>query len=83
MTIQKQIKEVLINIALKDELPMDMTQLDESIFDEVINPLIQTLKILRTDAEMALDGRWDCTTQEGIETGFSAQIEIIENVLNN
>lgn len=43
--------------------------------------VIDLLKILREDAEMALDGRWDCTTREGIETGFTAQIELIDSML--
>jgi hypothetical protein len=39
------------------------------------------LKGLKKDAEMALSGEWDCTTKEGIETGFNAQITLINNML--
>jgi len=49
---------------------------------QVLNEVIKTLNILRTDAEMALSGEWDCTTQEGIEDGFNAQIIIIDRTLD-
>ena len=44
--------------------------------------IISILETLKRDAEMALSGEWDCTTQEGIETGFNAQVELIEGLLN-
>lgn len=50
--------------------------------EEVKKEVIITLKTLREDAEMALDGSWDCTTEEGIETGFSAQIILIDRTLD-
>jgi hypothetical protein len=43
---------------------------------------IQLLKCLKTDAEMALSGDWDCTTMEGRETGFESQIYLIEPILD-
>ena len=43
--------------------------------------IIDVLEGLRTDAEMALDGSWDCTSEEGIETGFNAQISLIDKLL--
>ncbi len=42
---------------------------------------IQLLKCLKTDAEMALSGEWDTTTQEGIES-FESQIVLIEPILD-
>jgi hypothetical protein len=47
------------------------------IADEVTS----ALKTLRADAEMALSGEWDCTTEEG-KQGFEAQIELIDKALN-
>jgi hypothetical protein len=44
--------------------------------------IISLLNTLKKDAEMALSGEWDCTTQEGIETGFNAQITLIEDLLD-
>lgn len=41
----------------------------------------RTLRVLRVDAEMALSGDWDCTTQEGIDDGFNVQIRIIDEAL--
>jgi hypothetical protein len=80
MSIQQQIKQVLINLAANDQLPLDLHQLDESLFDPVIDPVIDVLETLRTDAEMALDGSWDHTTTEGRE-GFESQIILIETIL--
>ena len=54
------------------------TQTGSSLKGEIIS-LLNTLK---KDAEMALNGEWDCTTQEGIETGFNAQITLIEDLLD-
>ena len=50
--------------------------------EELKEEIIKVLNTLKTDAEMAMSGDWDCTTEEGIETGFSAQIEIIDELLN-
>ena len=44
--------------------------------------IIDVLNSIRTDAQMALDGDWDCTTEEGIETGFTAQIDSIDDLLS-
>lgn len=49
--------------------------------EEVKKQIIIVLETLREDAVMALDGSWDCTTEEGIETGFSAQIDLIDEAL--
>ena len=71
-----QIKNILINLAVEDKLPLDMTTLDESVFEDVVKPLISTLNTLRQDAEMALNGEWDKT-----DSGFEAQITLIDMVL--
>jgi hypothetical protein len=80
MTIQQQIKEVLVNLAVEDALPLDFNQLDESLFDSVVNPIVNVLETIRTDAGMALDGTWDHCTNEGKE-GFESQIILIERIL--
>jgi hypothetical protein len=49
---------------------------------ELIEESIHIFTILKKDAEMALDGSWDCTIDEGIETGFNAQIDLIDEILN-
>lgn len=49
--------------------------------DKLKKEVIKTLQSLKKDAQMAIDGEWDCTTEEGIETGFSAQIEQIDKIL--
>ena len=53
-----------------------MTTLDESVFEDVVKPLISTVNTLRQDAEMALNGEWDKT-----DSGFEAQITLINMVL--
>jgi hypothetical protein len=71
-----QIKNILIDLAVNDKLPLDMTTLDESVFEETIKPLTSALRTLREDAEMALNGEWDRT-----DGGFEAQISLINSVL--
>jgi len=48
---------------------------------EILKETIFLLECLKQDADMALAGTWDCTTREGIEEGFSAQVESIEEML--
>lgn len=48
---------------------------------EVIKNAVSIFNTLHEDAKMALDGEWDCTTQEGIETGFTAQITLIDQIV--
>lgn len=50
--------------------------------NELKKEVVEVLTILREDAEMALCGQWDCTTEEGIETGFNAQIQLIDDMLD-
>lgn len=71
-----QIKNILIDLAVNDKLPLDMTTLDESVFEEVIRPLTSALRTLREDAEMALNDQWDRT-----DGGFEAQVILINSVL--
>lgn len=71
-----QIKNILIDLAVNDKLPLDMTTLDESVFEETIRPLTSALRTLREDAEMALNGEWDRT-----DGGFEAQVILINSVL--
>ena len=40
----------------------------------------ENLGSLRKDCEMALTGEWDCTTQEGIDGGFPAMIEVVDEI---
>jgi hypothetical protein len=76
MNYTEQIKDILVAMAIEDKLPMDMTTLDSSVFDKVLEPLVSTLNTLREDAEMALNGEWDKT-----DSGFEAQITLIDMVL--
>lgn len=72
----EKIKEVLIQLAVEDELPLDMTQLDSSVFDPCISPLVDTLICIQEDANMALNNSWDRS-----DDGFEAQIQLIDSVL--
>jgi hypothetical protein len=48
MTPRQQLKQILIDLAVNDELPMDLTQFDESLFDPVINPLLERISELES-----------------------------------
>jgi hypothetical protein len=75
-TFNQKLKSVLIELAVNDELPLDLTTLDASVFDSCTTPLVDALITLQEDAEWALDGRWDRTN-----SGFEAQIELINSVI--
>lgn len=72
----EKLKAILVELAVNDELPMDMTTLDSSVFDSCTTPLVDALITLQEDAEWALEGRWDRT-----DGGFEAQIELINSVI--
>ena len=72
----EKLKAVLVELAVKDELPLDLTTLDASVFDSCTTPLVDALITLQEDAEWALDGRWDRT-----DSGFEAQIQLINSVI--
>jgi hypothetical protein len=72
----KKLKDILIELAVNDELPLDMTTLDSSVFDPCTTPLVDALITLQEDAEWALDDRWDRS-----DDGFKAQIELINSVI--
>jgi hypothetical protein len=76
MSFNEKLKAVLIELAVNDELPLDMTTLDASVFDSCTTPLVDALITLQEDAEWALDGRWDRT-----DSGFEAQIQLINSVI--
>ena len=75
-SFNEKLKAVLIELAVNEQLPLDMTTLDASVFDSCTTPLVDALITLQEDAEWALDGRWDRT-----DSGFEAQIELINSVI--
>ena len=76
MSFNNKLKAVLVELAVNDELPLDMTTLDSSVFDSCTTPLVDALITLQEDAEWALEGRWDRS-----DSGFEAQIELINSVI--
>ena len=72
----KAIKEILD----KYEIPHS-DYLSNELYNSIVKPLVSTLSTIKQDAEMAMSGEWDCTTEEGIETGFGGQIALIDQVL--
>lgn len=43
--------------------------------------IIEVLETIKEDADMAIQGEWDCSTPEGREAGFEAQIILIDRLL--
>lgn len=76
LAINEKLKEIIVQLAVNDELPMDLTTLDSSVFESCTTPLVDALITLQEDAEWALAGDWD----RGDE-GFEAQIVLVDNVL--
>jgi hypothetical protein len=78
LNFNEKIKDIIVQLAVDDELPMDLTTLDSSVFDSCTTPVVDALITLQEDAFWALDDRWD----RGDE-GFQAQIDLVDNVLNS
>ena len=76
MNFNEKLKAVLVELAVNDKLPLDMTTLESSVFDSCTTPLVDALITLQEDAEWALEGRWDRS-----DSGFEAQIELINSVI--
>lgn len=74
-----RIKDVLIEMAVKDKLPQDMNELDTKKIQKILSPVFVMLNSLQIDAEMALDGSWDCEGENG-KLGFKRQIELINKL---
>jgi len=50
--------------------------------NDIMHEIVACLETIKEDAQMALNGTWDCTTEEGRETGFGAQIVMIDKLLS-
>jgi hypothetical protein len=75
-TFNEKLKAVLVELAVNDELPMDLTTLDASVFNPCTTPLVDALITLQEDAEWALEDKWDRS-----DSGFEAQIQLINSVI--
>jgi hypothetical protein len=75
-SFNEKLKAVLIELAVNDELPLDMTTLDSSVFDPCTTPLVDALITLQEDAQWALEDKWIVDPMF-----FKAQIELVQNVL--
>lgn len=73
----EELKDILVQLAIEDKLPLDMTQLDSSVFDPVIRPMVDTLITLHNDSVMALNDEWDRS-----DDGFVAELELIERIID-
>jgi hypothetical protein len=57
-----------------------LNKLNKKMEQSIKETIKANLSNLRKDCEMALSGEWDCTTQEGINTGFPAMIEVVDEI---
>jgi hypothetical protein len=87
-TIVKAIKDILVQMAIDDALPLDMTQLDISKFDEAFKPLEEQVKKsfeaidnVVSSCEEGQDGRWDCSSEDG-KRGFGDMITVLHEAKN-
>jgi hypothetical protein len=51
----------------------------QSRIDEVLKPVKEVLTDIAEDSLMAIEGDWDCSTQEGLE-GFTSQLDAIDRL---
>lgn len=64
--LNERIKDTLINLAVEDELPMDMTELDPAVFDN-ISPRIYGVDLLQVPGEFKVqcsDEDWISAAEE-------------------
>lgn len=73
----ESIKKVLIEMASKDELPLDITELNIEKIKMVIMPVFKAILVLEKDATIALEGGYDLNQPEGL---FQNQIKLINNL---
>ncbi len=79
-TIKESIKNVLIQMAIDDTLPMDMNGFDTSKLDEALKPLLEAIDLMNTvrkSCEEGYDGTWNSATNEGKE-GFNDMITLLD-----
>ena len=82
--ITQAIKDILIEMAINDTLPLDITMLDESKFEEALKPLDEAVSLINTvikSCEEGEDGTWDCSTDEG-KQGFADMATLLEEAKN-
>lgn len=77
-----KIKDVLIDMAVKDKLPQDMNQLDVKKIQKILLPVFEVLATLKEDAEMGIRGELDESDYAGKNdvAGFEAQIDLINKL---
>lgn len=76
--IKQALKEALIKLQAVNALPANMANLDISVFDEPLMPVIKKLQSLYEDCAMALNGEWDKS-----DDGFEAMRDSIETLLGD
>jgi hypothetical protein len=60
MKSSQKVKDILIELAIEDKLPMDLTQLDASIFDKVFNEenvkqiVVDSVEIMNNEPDFLL-----------------------------
>lgn len=74
MNFQQRIKDILVDLAANDELPLDMNQLDPSLFDNVLG--VDEAKQVLNDNGYPTDSLWqaadvtshyECSDDEAFE----------------
>jgi hypothetical protein len=56
------------------------TKKKSEITKKKIKEAMSNIRCVIASCEEGLDGRWDCSTEEGKETGFPPMIELLQEV---
>jgi hypothetical protein len=73
----KQIKQVLIRLAENDELPMDMNDLDESIFEDDSSDWLDAASHILCDSDLSVEEQVKLIAEQDDDTS----IDLLEDVL--
>ena len=77
--IAQAIKDALIELALNDKLPLDMTTLDTSVFDKALQP-VESLRVALSD--MVVNADEDCPSEYRTEH-FRTAMKNADDLLND
>jgi hypothetical protein len=72
-----KVKALLVQMAINDELPLDMNQLNTEKIAKELEPVFSVLAMIEYDSEMALSGDWNLDGSDDSLEGFQVHIDKI------
>jgi hypothetical protein len=80
-TVYKNIKKILIQLAMDDKLPLDMNGFDTSVLEPAIEPLLEAIGSAISDNEYYIEALNNFDNEAFNEDNFEATISVCERAL--